>query len=155
MVKSTNTPQLPGFSPEEAADFLAGLNCLSIIVELPCAALARPGKPPGVIRLWETTSFFSGRRDFEYDEFDRLARPVANEGLATVTNRRHEHNDHDNPTDDVKGDGLISDIDGFLQFPAGRSLKICGVIESILVPDVMVADLSQSDHASYLGYEVT
>jgi hypothetical protein len=154
-VRAANTPQQPGFLPPgEAADFLAGLNCLSIVVELPRAALAPPGKPPGVIRLWETTSLFSGAPDFDYVQFDRLARPVTNEALATVTDRRHEHNDHDNPTEDAKADGLITDIDAYLQFPAGRSPEIRRVIESILVPDVMLADLSQPDHASYLGYEV-
>ena len=106
--------------------------------------------------MWETTSVFSGAPDFVYNQLDRLARPVVNEALATVTFRRHEHNDKDNPTDDSNpNDGLITDIDGFLQFPAGRSQAIRNVIESILVPDVMVADLSQADHASYLGYEVT
>jgi hypothetical protein len=155
-IRAANTPQLPGFLPPgEAADFLVGLNCLSIVVELPRSALAPRRRPPGVIRLWETTSLFHGAPDFEYVQFDRLARPVANEALATVTDRRHEHNDHDNPTDDAnRAGGLITDIDGFLQFPAGRSEPIRKVIESILVPDVMVADLSQSDHASYLGYEV-
>ena len=50
---------------------------------------------------------------------------------------------------------MIADIDGFLQFPAGRSLAIRKVIEAVLVPDVMVADLSQFDQATYLGFEVT
>lgn len=156
-IKAANTPQQPGFLPAgQASDFLEGLNCLSIAVELPRASLAPPGKPPGVIRLWETTSVFSGAPDFVYNQLDRLARPVVNEALATVTFRRHEHNDKDNPTDDSNPNvGLITDIDSFLQFPAGRSQAIRNVIESILVPDVMVADLSQADHASYLGYEVT
>jgi hypothetical protein len=156
-IRAANTPQLPGFLPPgEASDFLEGLNCLSIIVELPRAALAPHGKRPGVVRLWETTSVLTGAPDFVYQQLDRLARPVANEGLATVTDRRHEHNDRDDPTDDANPKhGLITDIDGFLQFPAGRSLAIRKVIESVLVPDVMVADLSQSDHASYLGFEVT
>jgi hypothetical protein len=156
-IMAANTPQLPGFLPPgQAADFLAGLNCLSIIVELPRASLAPRGKPPGVIRLWETTSVFSGAPDFNYTQLDRLARPVANEALATTTNRRHEHNDKDNPTDDANpANGIVTDIDAFLQFPAGRSPATRKVIESILVPDVMVADLSQPDGASYLGYEVT
>jgi hypothetical protein len=156
-IKAANTPQQPGFLPAgQASDFLEGLNCLSIVVELPRARLAPHGKPPGVIRLWETTNVVSGGPDFVYHQLDRLARPVVNEALATVTLRRHEHNDKDNPTDD--GDptaGLITDIDSFLRFPAGRSQAIRNVIESVLVPDVMIADLSQADHASYLGYEVT
>jgi hypothetical protein len=156
-IKAANTPQQPGFQPAgQASDFLAGLNCLSIVVELPRASLAPPGKAPGVIRLWETTSVFSGAPDFNYQQLDRLARPIVNEGLATVTLRRHEHNDKDNPADDRDTNkGLITDIDSFLQFPAGRSLAIRNVIESILVPDAMVADLSQTGGASYLGYEVT
>jgi hypothetical protein len=156
-IQAANTPQLPGFlSPGQAADFLAGLNCLSIVVELPRASLAPQRKPPGVIRLWETTSVSVGEPYFLYRQFDRLARPVANEALATVTDRRHEHNDDDNPTDDADPvHGLVTDIDSFLRFPAGRSPAIRKVIESILVPDVMIADLSQRDGASYLGYEVT
>jgi hypothetical protein len=155
-IQAANTPQLPGFLPPgQASDYLAGLNCLSIVVELPREALAPRGKPPGVIRLWETTSVFGGAPNFEYTQFDRLARPVANEALATVTDRRHQHNDQDNPTDDANAaTGLITDIDAFLQFPAGRSPQIRKVIGSILVPDVMVADLSQPGPASYLGYEV-
>jgi hypothetical protein len=156
-IKAADTPQEPGFQPPGmAADFLEGLNCLSIVIELPRASLAPRGKDPGVIRLWETTSVFSGAPDFDYTQLDRLARPVVNEALATVTARRHEHNDKDNPTDDADPkNGLITDIDSFLGFPAGRSAAIRNVIKSILVPDVMVADLSQSDAASYLGYEVT
>jgi hypothetical protein len=156
-IRAADTPQQPGFRPAgQASDFLAGLNCLSIVVELPRDQLVHHGKHHGVIRLWETTSVFSGAPDFNYHQLDRLARPVVNEALATVTFRRHEHNDKDNPTDD--GDrtkGLITDIDSFLQFPAGRSAPIRQVIESILVPDVMIADLSQTDGASYLGYDVT
>jgi hypothetical protein len=156
-IKAADTPQQPGFLPAgQASDFLEGLNCLSIVVELPRASLAPPGKAAGVIRLWETTSVFSGAPDFVYNQLDRLARPAVNEVLATVTLRRHEHNDKDNPTDDSNPNaGLITDIDSFLKFPAGRSQAIRNVIESILVPDVMIADLSQADHASYLGYEVT
>ena len=45
-IRAANTPQLPGFLPPgKPSDFLAGLNCLSIIVELPRTALARPEPP--------------------------------------------------------------------------------------------------------------
>src|SRR5262249_33928681 len=156
-IKAANTPQQPGFLPAgQAADFLEGLNCLSIVVELPRVSLAPHGKPPGVIRLWETTSVFSGGPDFVYNQLDRLARPVVNEALATGTGRRHEPHDTYSPTDDRNPHaGLITDIDRFLKSPAGRSPTIRNVIESVLVPDVMIADLSQVDKASYLGYEVT
>jgi hypothetical protein len=154
-IEAADTPQQPGFLPPgQASDFLAGLNCLSIVIELPRASLAPPHRPPGVIRLWETTSVSHDRSGEMFSQFDRLARPAVNELLATVTDRRHEHNDHDSPIDDKAGNGLISDIKKFLAFPANRSAAISRVIESVLVPDVMIADLSQTDDASYLGFEV-
>jgi hypothetical protein len=156
-IQAANTPQRGGFLPPgQARDFLAGLNCLSIVVELPRAALAPAGGAPGLIRLWETTSVFSGAPDFVYQQRDRLARPIANEGFATTTAGRHDHNNKVNPTDDADPvNGLITDVNGFLQFPAGRSAAIRNVIKSVLIPDVMIADLSQQNAASYLGYEVT
>jgi hypothetical protein len=87
-----------------------------------------------------------------YTQQDRLARPVVNEVLATVTQHRHEVNNKDNPTDDAFQ--LKTDIEAFLSFPAGRSGAIRSVIEAVLVPDVMTADLSQNTtKASYLGAE--
>jgi Domain of unknown function (DUF4331) len=61
-------------------------------------------------------------------------------------------NNTDNPTDD--GGQLKGDIESFLTFPAGRSTAIKNAIEAVLVPDVMIADLSQRGvHAAYLGVE--
>jgi hypothetical protein len=148
-----NTPQVngfrgfpagSGFDTTPAVDFLANLNVLSIVVELPRAALG--GEK---INVWETTSLPNG---FVYDQQDRLARPAVNEVLATVTNDRHETNNKDNPTDDH--DQLKNDILSFMNFPAGRSAAIADVLASVLVPDVMVADLSvMGVKASYLGVE--
>ena len=44
-------------------------------------------------------------------------------------------------------------MESFLTFPAGRSPAIRQVIRSVVIPDVMVADLSSPDPASYLGVE--
>ena len=77
-----------------------------------------------------------------YTQQERLARPVVNEVLATVAQRRHRVNNIDNPTDD--SGQLQTDIKGFMKFPAGRSDAIANVVASVLVPDVMKADLSQS-----------
>ena len=90
--------------------------------------------------------------DFKYHQQDRLARPAVNEVLATVSNLRHHVNNTDNPTDD--SGQLKNDIESFLTFPAGRSRAIKNAIEAVLVPDVMIADLSQMGvHAAYLGVE--
>jgi hypothetical protein len=145
---AADTPQVAGFrSPGQAQDYLSNLNVLSIVVELPKAMLGR-----GVIRLWETTSVNEGGHSIFYFQQDRLARPVVNEVLATVTQRRHEINNKVNPTNDPAQ--LKKDIESFLTFPAGRSPAIRAVIESVLVPDVMTADLSQATtKAAYLGVE--
>ena len=86
-----------------------------------------------------------------YVQQERLARPVVNEVLATFANNRHRVNNFDNPTDDPNQ--LKNDIESFLTFPAGRSRAIKDVIESVLVPDVMIADLSKPGPAAYLGVE--
>ena len=101
------------------------------------------------IGLWTTTSTTAGSGT--YTQIDRLARPAINEVFATVANNRHEVNDEDSPPNDVNQ--LKNDIDGFLISPANRSPAIRTVIESVLVPDMMMADVSQSGSAAYLGVE--
>ena len=94
-IPNPNAPQVGGFRASgQAQDFLADLNVLSVVVELPRASLGG-----GIIRLWETTSLLSAA-DFKYHQQDRLARPAVNEVLATVSNLRHHINNTDNPTDD-------------------------------------------------------
>lgn len=86
-----------------------------------------------------------------FTQQERLARPVVNEVLATVAERRHSINNTINPTQDVSQ--LKNDIRGFMKFPAGRSDAIADKVAEILVPDVMIADLSKSGPAAYLGVE--
>lgn len=101
-----------------------------------------------VIGVWTTTSTPSGST---YVQVDRLARPAVNELFATVANDHHKINDEVAPKDDHLY--LQGDIDGFLQFPAGRSPEIRKVITSVLVPDVLKFDISKTDSAAYLGVE--
>lgn len=87
-----------------------------------------------------------------YTQIDRLARPAVNEVFATVANDRHEINDTDDPTNDVNQ--LANDIQTFMTGTAGRSQAITNVVKSVLVPDVMVANLSSTaTTAAYLGVE--
>ena len=162
-IMAADTPQPPvsfrGF-PNDAAhpsttfdqsapgDLLLNFNVLSIVFELPRAALGG-----GVIRLWETTSVATGAPNFNFVQQDRLARPAINEVLATVSLSRHDMNNRVNPTDDPNF--IMKDILAFMNYPAGRSPLIANTLASVLVPDVMVADLSKPGPASYLGYEVS
>ena len=101
------------------------------------------------IGLWTTTSVPGSGKT--YMQIDRLGRPAVNEVFATVANNRHEVNDEDSPPNDVNQ--LKNDMDSFLISPANRSPQIRAVIESVLVPDMLMADLSQTGNASYLGVE--
>ncbi len=89
-----------------------------------------------------------------YTQFDRLARPAVNEVLATVANGRHATNDAAIPSQDGMPGFLIDDIQFFMTNVAGRSQATTDVVKAVLVPDVMIADLSQNGvPAAYLGVE--
>jgi len=103
----------------------------------------------GVIGLWTTTGATTDGTN--YVQIDRLARPAVNEVFATVANNRHQVNDEDSPPQDQFE--LKNDIDSFLISPCNRSAAIRNVIESVLVPDMMMADLRKTDSAAYLGVE--
>ena len=151
-IMAADTPQVngfhgfppgSGFDNSPAMDFFANLNVLSIVVELPRAALGG-----GTVHLWETTSLPNG---FTYAQEDREGRPGIKTVLSTVTARRHQINSMDNPTDDVAQ--LKNDILTFMNFPAGRSAALSNALASMLVPDVLTANLSDMSKASYLGVE--
>lgn len=87
-----------------------------------------------------------------FTQADRLARPVVNEVFATFANGRHFVNDTDNPNDDPGQ--LANDIQTFMVGTAGRSQETTDFVKKVLVPDVMIADLSQPvATAAYLGSE--
>ncbi len=144
-IKDPNKPLTTSWRPPgKARDFFKPFNVLSIVVELPRAALGG-----GIIRLWATTSPSDGNRSFIQQE--RLARPLINETLATVSNERHRTNNRITPAYDRFE--LARDMESFLTYPAGRSRATKDAIKSLLVPDVMIADLSKPGPASYLGVE--
>jgi len=86
-----------------------------------------------------------------YAQIDRLGRPAVNEVFATVAGGRHQANDEISPSQDATS--LSGDIQQFMTGTAGRSQAITSVVKSVLVPDVLVADLTQTGPAAYLGVE--
>ena len=86
----------------------------------------------------------------QFAQIDRLGRPAVNELFATVANNRHKINNMDAPTDDPTQ--LGNDIQFFMTNVAGRSQATTDVVKSVLVPDVLVADMSGAK-AAYLGVE--
>ncbi len=142
-----NTPKAPGWRlPGAARDFFNNLNTLAIVVELPRAQLGG-----GVIRVWITASVLEGSSN-NYRQQSRMARPLTSEVLGTVTNRDHEKKNKQNPREDIGGT-LEREVEDFLVFPAERSEAIRNVIRSVLIPDVMIVDLSQTGEAAFLGFE--
>lgn len=137
-------------SPAAAQDFFKGFNVLAIVLDLPRASLAPPNRPAGVIHVWATSSDPPcGVQTFT--QVDRVGRPFVVDLIATVANDRHQVTNTDNPTDDP---GQLGTTD-FPQFmaAAGRSAATTDALTKLLVPDVLVADLSQGGPASYLGVE--
>lgn len=86
-----------------------------------------------------------------FQQIDRLARPVVNEVFASVAGDRHKINNEISPTQDSTE--LANDIQNFMTNTAGRSQATTDVVKAVLVPDVLVADLNQTDSAAYLGSE--
>jgi Domain of unknown function (DUF4331) len=86
-----------------------------------------------------------------YQQIDRLARPAVNEVFASVAGDRHKTNNEISPTQDSTE--LANDIQSFMRNTAGRSQATTDVVKAVLVPDVLVADLNQTDSAAYLGSE--
>ncbi len=85
-----------------------------------------------------------------FSQIDRLGRPAVNELFGTVANNQHMQNNMDNPTDDAGKIGV--EINDFMVGTAGRSQATADALKAVLVPDVLVADLSQAK-AAYLGVE--
>jgi len=96
----------------------------------------------------------NGSSPHVYNQVDRLARPAVNEVFATVANNRHATNDTATPAQDGQPGFLTDDIQNFMVNVAGRSQATANVVKAVLVPDVMVADLSKTGvPAAYLGVE--
>ena len=134
---------------------LSGALCVVAVGMAGCGGGSDGPSPPktngGTTAGGTTGGTTGGNNAVTYTQQERLARPVVNEVLATVAEHRHRINNIDNPTDDAGQ--LASDVRGFMKFPAGRSDEIANVVTSVLIPDVMVADLSKSGPAAYLGVE--
>lgn len=157
-----NRPQVASFRPVgQSQDFFANMNVLAIVIEMPRTML-RIGNGTStdaaakLIKVWMTTSVASAGGTFFQQ--DRLARPAISEVFASVTRDRHDLNNRVQPNDDPHQIGR--DITNYMRNTAGRSEAITNVVRAVLVPDVMIADLSQMGRvgsvaagAAYLGVE--
>jgi hypothetical protein len=82
----------------------------------------------------------------------RQGRPLTSTVFPTVANKQQSNYDVDIPADDAAGN-LGTEVQAFMTQAAGRSQAVAAAAKALLTPDVLVADLSQSGSASYLGIE--
>lgn len=94
-----------------------------------------------------------------YKQLDRLNRPAVSEVFATFS--QHDANNRDTPNNDATT--LQPEIVNFMEKVAGRSVPISTFVGGVLVPDVLIADLSGTSQScigmapgtcnNYLGVE--
>ena len=129
-------------------DFLAAnkFNVLSLVVELPRARLGN-----GKISVWTTASVKDPNSPYgaAYMQIERLGRPAVKEAFESFD--RHDMTNRSTPTNDPY---LPADIVSFTKTVGGRSDAIANTLKAVLIPDEMLADLSQTGvKAAYLGTE--
>ena len=127
-----------------------GFNVISIVLEVPRASLLPKGDS-SIVHMWATASTptatkTNGREVYVQEEL--LSRPAVKELFEKFN--QHQYSNQTNPYDDVTIKNAIYD---FSHSVVGRSAKISSVLQSILYPNELAADLSQSGPAAYLGVE--
>ena len=177
-----NQPNVPaataGCFRAPGNDFLAGFDVLSLVVDLPRAALAnvKTGRP-GLIHVWATTSLPNTDPSLApsaplamlasvtqhlnaivmgadqgsavtYTQIERLARPAIKE--ATENFADHDATNRSTITDD---DVLARSIHTYVTVFAHRSTRIADALTKLLIPDAIEADLSAPGPARYLAVE--
>jgi hypothetical protein len=94
-----------------------------------------------------STSSPSGPQNFV--QIERLARPAVKEAFEGYA--RHDQTNRSSPFSDPI---LGTDINMFMTSVAGRDAQTSNFVQGVLIPDVMVADLSKTGvGAAYLGVE--
>jgi len=99
-----------------------------------------------------TTSATPPPNQTQYVQIERFGRPAVKELFQQFAN--HDGTNRTSPAQQpLTGQTLYQEIGSFTASVAGRSAATQGALQSILIPDEMAADLSQSGTAAYLGVE--
>jgi hypothetical protein len=153
---STSGPNGSGYACSTAPSTNAltqingGFNVLSIVLEVPRTMLMPHGASP-ITHVWATTSTPTGGRingRAAYAQIELLSRPAVKELFEKFN--QHQYSNQTSPYADKTIDNAIF---SFSHDVVGRSTKISRVLQSVLYPNELAADLSQSGPASYLGVE--
>jgi hypothetical protein len=126
-----------------------GFNVISIVVEVPKSLLVAKGQSP-IIHLWSTASVATAtqiNRQLAYNQIELFARPGEKELFEIFS--QHEDTNALEPFNDPY---IRTALEHFTRV-AHRSEAIAKVIQAVLYPDELAADLSQPGPAAYLGVE--
>jgi len=131
-------------------DVNGGFNVLSIVLEVPTTLLVHQGQSP-IVHMWSTASLLSNKRingQVAYVQQELFARPGEKE-LFEVFN---DHADT-NQLEPFNDRFIKFSLANFTHTVAGRSSQISRIVQEVLYPDELAADLSQPGPAAYLGVE--
>jgi hypothetical protein len=153
---STSGPNGSGYACSTTASTNAltqingGFNVISIVLEVPRASLI-PRGDSSLIHMWATASTPTGTRTNGrevYVQEELLSRPAVKELFEKFN--QHQYTNQTSPYADITIKDAIYD---FSRRVVGRSAAISGALQSVLYPNELAADLSQSGPAAYLGVE--
>jgi hypothetical protein len=127
-----------------------GFNVISIVLSVPRNLLSPRGVTP-IIHTWATASLPTGEKingREVYVQQELLSRPAVKELFEKFN--QHQYTNQTSPYADTT---IKAAIYNFSNKVVGRSETISRVLQSILYPNELAADLSQSGPAAYLGVE--
>jgi len=144
-------PSADCFLPKErASNYFQNFNVLSLVVQLPRAALTTP-QNGGRINVWATASVGSPDSG-DFHQVERWGRPAVKEALERFVD--HDTTNRAQPYDDPT---LKRDVYRYMVTPkpngAGRSAAVANALVKVLYPDEMQVNLAANGHATYLGVE--
>lgn len=145
-------PSAQCFRPAGQADnYLKNFNVLSLIVEMPRAALETPANR-GRINVWATASVADPTSGGSYEQEELWGRPAVKEALESFAD--HDKTNRSEPYNDPVLEGAIYK---YMTAPkpmgAGRSAGIANALVRVLIPNEMQVNLSAQGPATYLGVE--
>ena len=127
-----------------------GFNVVTVLVSVPRSVLA-PASGSQIVHVWTSVSEAHGKLggQMAYKQEERLARPAIKE----VFEHFGQHHDS-NAVPPYSDSTQAASITIFNKKVSKRSSAISGIMSAVLIPDEMIADISQVGvPAAYLGVE--
>jgi len=113
-----------------------------------CGSGNTPNSAPAPV----VTPISSGVAPASFIQMERLGRPAIKEVFQQFNN--HDNTNRTSPYAlPLASQSLSQEISSFAQQSVGRSAATAAVLQAVLIPDALEADLSQTGGSAYLGVE--